>query len=160
MSTDAPKKCPVPWIHPDDLVASNHPGMNLTAAEERDVEAALSDALAEDVNDLLRCMTDRTVLLHPIPAGQKERADWRRDLSSHDGGQYIALEAERSRYLALCKASAAKDWTTILTAFTTGPGNRNETPAGRKVQPIRDALEARRTRLRKEAAVRVGCICV
>ncbi|MFB7225757.1 hypothetical protein [Streptomyces sp. NPDC056227] len=69
------------------------------------------------------------------------------------------LEAERARYNKLCRAAARNDWTEILIAFTKGPGNGNETTVGRRIQPLRDALEARRTDLRQQQAARIGCTC-
>nr|WTB35535.1 hypothetical protein OG781_44285 [Streptomyces sp. NBC_00830] len=62
MTTDV-AKCPVPWIDPDDLIRADHPGMQLTAAEAREVETSLNDALAEHVAHLLTDMRDRIVMV-------------------------------------------------------------------------------------------------
>ncbi|MEV3926500.1 MULTISPECIES: hypothetical protein [Actinomycetes] len=157
--SDETVKCPVPWIHPEDLVRDDDPGMGLTPAEIREVQDVLGEALVEQTQRLLADMRSRAEILHPIPADPGEYSTWRLGLSSSQGVHLMSLEAERAVYSRLCRASARGDWATILFAFTKAPGGGQELPGGTAVQPIRDALQARRTALRQQTAKRLGCTC-
>ncbi|PSK47999.1 hypothetical protein B0E38_06476 [Streptomyces sp. 111WW2] len=153
--------CPAANFHTDDLVPAGYPGMRLTTAEAQQVEETLAPVLPEflgsaqiDISLLLSC-------LHPIPASAVERSRWASELQGQASAYWHQLTDKREDYITVLKAFKKQDWTSLLMLFTVPTGTSPKVrPHQPSLQPLREALDERRLKLRREFAERLGCTCL
>lgn len=152
--------CPAALFHPDDLVPTTYPGMQLTAAEARKVEEILAPHVAQRLENSEMAINGWMPVLHPIPVDSKERWEWEHARNELSDKRYI-VESERAAYRSLLAAYGKGDWTTLLYSYSrpswsTQPPN----PLTKALQSFRDELDQRRKNLRMAAARRLGCTCL
>ncbi|MFD6725745.1 hypothetical protein ACWHA6_37815 [Streptomyces anthocyanicus] len=153
--------CPAANFHTDDLVPAGYPGMRLTTAEAQQVEEILAPVLPEflgsaqiDISLLLSC-------LHPIPASAVERSRWASELQGQASTYWYELTDRREIYSTVLGAFKKQDWTSLLMIFTVPTGTSPKVrPRQPSLQPLREALDERRLKLRREFAERLGCTCL
>ncbi|AXE27889.1 hypothetical protein C0216_30730 (plasmid) [Streptomyces globosus] len=169
-TADQSARCPIAWMHPDDILSPTDPAVRLTTGEAQVVEEALADYAAQELRMCQENMIFRLEELHPIPVHPAEREEWARNLPTAPKdlrSTYAHLELERAAAAALHKALTRRDWAGLLVRYTTETGTRDKIKypssgikAGESVQHIRDAWDKRVADLRTERARRLGCTCV
>ncbi|MFD3937833.1 hypothetical protein ACFWSF_24170 [Streptomyces sp. NPDC058611] len=169
-ATETSARCPLSWMHPDDILPSTDPAVRLTAVEAQAVEDTLGVYAAQELRMLEDNMIFRIEELHPIPVHPAERDEWAQALPTEPRdlrNTYTQLQLERSAHAALYQALARKDWTGILLRYTTHTGVRDKIKypsdgirAGKAVQQVRDSWDKRVADLRMERARRLGCTCL
>ncbi|WP_411132721.1 hypothetical protein [Streptomyces sp. 030-HV] len=154
-------ECPAANFHTDDLVPAGYPGMRLTTAEAQQVEETLAPVLPGylgnaqlEISNLLSC-------LHPIPASATERTKWVLELQGQASAYWYQLIDRREDYGNVLGAFKKQDWTSLLMLFTVPKGSSPRVrPHQPSLQPLREALDERRIKLRREFAERLGCTCL
>ncbi|RKT08150.1 hypothetical protein BX286_6232 [Streptomyces sp. 3211.6] len=163
-------RCPLAWMHPDDILPPTDPAVRLTTSEAQAVEEALTDYAAKELRMYQENMIFRLEELHPIPIHPAVREEWARNLPTTPKdlrSTYAALQLERAASAALHTALVRRDWAGLLLRYTTQTGTRDKIKypssgikAGESVQHIRDAWDKRVADLRTERARRLGCTCL
>ncbi|MFJ2900242.1 hypothetical protein ACIO87_35880 [Streptomyces sp. NPDC087218] len=164
-----PARCPLAWMHPDDILPPGDPAVRLTAAEGQAVEEALAPYATQELQMLRDNMVFRLEDLHPMPIHPSEREEWARTLPTTPQNLrsvYTTLQMERAAYAELHRILTHRNWAELLLLYTTQTGTREKTKypssgiqAGKAVQHIRDAWDKRVADLRTERTHRLGCTC-